>query len=137
MQFFHHENGDLEFRRLQLVGKGVTEFDSQNMPLRSWVDYYETLYPFNGYKSIPADAVQLACPRYYHMELHNILTDTKRPPKDGSFINKFISNWADSRGLDLAKAKKPKSAWDKVIIFLGLGLIIECVLWGILIYVTH
>jgi hypothetical protein len=137
MQFYHHDNGDLEFRRRDIVGQSVTEFNDRNEPVKAWIDFFQTLYPFNGYKGIPGDAVQLAYGRHYHLELHPILDKESAPPDDGKLDSTFVSNVAKLRGFLLAKAKKPKSIWDKLTVILGACVILEMVLWGVMIYVSR
>jgi len=135
MQLYHHDNGDLEFRKREIVGQSVTEFNDRSEPVRAWIDLFQTLYPFNGYKGISGDAVQLAYGRHYHLELHNIMTKEDRPPDDGSLKSPFITKIAQLRGFLLSKAKKPKSIWDRLTMILGASLLLEMVLWGLMIYV--
>jgi hypothetical protein len=132
MQLYHHENSDLEFIKRPVVGESVTEFDDTGDPKRSWIDYYETLYPFNGYEGVPADAVQLAYGRHFHLEIHDILKDDKRPPDTDSMINNvFITAVAESRAMELAKTAKPKTVYEKLTLLLGSGFIIELIIWGV------
>lgn len=132
MQLYHHENGDLEFIKRPVVGESVTEFDNTGDPKRSWIDYYETLYPFNGYEGVPADAVQLAYGRHFHLEIHNILNAEKRPPDTDSMVNnKFISAVAESRAMEIAKTAKPKVIYETLTLILGSGFIIELLIWGV------
>jgi hypothetical protein len=136
MQLYHHDNGDLECRRLKIVGQSATEFNDRNEPVRAWYDLFQSLYPFNGYKSIPADGIQLAYSRNYHLEIHPILKGEFKPPEDGTLINPFLTLIAELRAFLLAKAKKPKSLWDKLTIILGLAVVMEMIIWGIMAYVS-
>lgn len=136
MQLFHHDNGDLEFRRLKVVGQSATEFNDRNEPVRAWYDLFQLLYPFNGYKSIPGDGVQLAYNRNYHLELHPILPEKEKPPEDGTLKSDFITTIAELRAFLISKAKKPKSLWDKLTIILGVSVVLEMVIWGILAYAS-
>ena len=140
MQFYFHDNGDVEFRRLKIVGQSATEFNDRNEPVRAWYDLFQLLYPFNGYKNIPDDGVQLAYGRNYHLEIHPILKDELRPPessdKTPGIFNTFITGVAELQAFLLAKAKKPKSIWDKLTIILGVALTFEFIIWGILAYVS-
>jgi len=138
MQLFHHDNGDLEFIRRDIVGESVTEFDNTGDPKRSWMDYFETLYPFNGYGGVPADAVQLAYGRHFHLEIHNILSDEKRPPDTDSMTNnQFITSIAESRAMEIAKSAKPRTIYEKITIVLSIGLIIEILAWGVALALRH
>lgn len=139
MQLYHHDNGDLEFRRLNIVGQAVTEFDETNMPKNAWIDFLKSLYPFSGYKGIPADAVQLAYGRHFYLELNgqNILTPEEKPPNEDSINSPYITAIAEDRAVQLAQAKKPHSTWEKLTIILGIGFIIEMILWGIRIYTSR
>jgi hypothetical protein len=137
MQLYHHDNGDLEFRRRDIVWQSVTEFNDRNEPIRAWLDLFQVLYPFNGYKGIPGDAVQIAYGRHFFLEPHDILADELKPKDDGDLSSPFISKIANLRGFLLAKAKKPKSIWDKLTVILGASVILEMILWGIMIYVSR
>lgn len=131
MQLFHHDNGDLEFIKRDIIGESATELDETKSPKRSWIDYYQTLYPFNGYRGISADIVQLAYSRHFHLEIHDILTDEQRPPDGDSMNNPFITAIAEARAIEISKAKKPRSIYEKLTILLGAALIIEMLIWGI------
>ena len=131
MQLFHHDNGDLEFIRRKIVGESATEFDDTGDPKRSWIDYYQTLYPFNGYKGIPADAVQLAYSRHFHLEIHDILSDEQRPPDGNSMNTPFITAIAEARAIEITKAAKPRTIYEKLTWILGSALLIEMLIWGI------
>lgn len=131
MQLFHHDNGELEFIKRPLIGGSPTELDENGLPKGSWIDYYQTLYPFDGYKNIPADAVQLAYGRHFHMEIHNILDEKARPPDKSELDSPFISAIAESRAVEITRTAKPHSMNDRLILFLGIALVLEILIWGI------
>ena len=131
MQLYHHDNGDLEFVRRTIVGESATEFDDTGEPKNSWWDPFATLYPFDGYKGLPADAVQLAYGRHYHLEIHNILSEELSPPDNDSMLNPFITAIAEARCVELTKTAKPRTIYATLTLILGAGFIIELVIWGI------
>ena len=131
MQLYHHDNGDLEFIRREIIGESTTEFDNTRMPIRSWWDPFATLYPFDGYKGIPADTIQLAYGRHFHLEIHDILPDDLRPPADDSMDSPFISAIAEARCVELTKSAKPRTIYEKLTLILGAGFIIELLIWGL------
>jgi len=131
MQLYHHDNGDLEFIKRDIIGESATELDDTKSPKRSWIDYFQTLYPFNGYKGVSADSVQLAYSRHFHLEIHDILPDDKRPPDGDSMNNPFITAIAEARAIELNKAKKPRTIYEKLTLILGTCLVIEMLIWGI------
>lgn len=130
-QLYHHDNGDLEFVKRDIVGNSLTELNDNEEPLRSWIDYYQTLYPFDGYKGIPADNVQLAYGRHFHLEIHDILPDDIRPPEDMKMDSPFMSSIAEARAIEISKSKRPKSIYEKMTYILGAALILELLVWGI------
>lgn len=128
-QLFHHDNGNLEFRKLDIVGQSVTQFDPTGEPLASWFDPYEGLYPFNGYGNVPADAVQPAYSRSCHLEIHDILHDDLKPPNSKDTNAKNFYGWiADDRGNQIATTKKPRSIYDKLTLVFSIALILEIIL---------
>lgn len=131
MQFFHHDNGDLEFIRREIVGESTTEFDNTAFPLRSWWDPYSTLYPFDGFKSIPSDAIQLAYARHFHLEIHDILSEEQRPPDGDSMNSPFITAIAEARAVEITKSAKPRTVYEKLTWILGAALLIELLIWGL------
>ena len=133
MQLYHHDNGDLEFVKRNIIGESATELDNTGDPKRSWIDYYQSLYPFDGYMNIPADIVQLAYSRHFHLEIHDILDDKKRPPDTDvdSMNTPFITQIAEARAMEITKAAKPRSAWEKMTWILGAALFVELLIWGI------
>lgn len=131
MQLFHHDNGDLEFIRRPIVGQAVAEYDNTMSPLRAWIDYYQTLYHFDGYKGVPADAVQLAYPRHFHLELHDILPDSMRPPDDNAMDSPFITAISESRAVEITKSAKPRTVYEKLTWILGAAIFVELIVWGV------
>jgi len=131
MHLYHHDNGDLEFIRRELVGESATEFDNTHVPKRSWWDPFATLYPFDGYGGIPADAVQLAYGRHFHLEIHDILPDDKRPPEDNSMDTPWITAIAEARCVEITKSAKPRTIYETLTLILGAGFIIELLIWGL------
>ena len=131
LQLYHYDNGDLEFIKRDIVGESATEFDKSGEPLDSWWDPYATLYPFDGYKSFKADAVQIAYGRHFHLEIHDILSDEQRPPKEDSMDTPWITAIAEARCVEITKAAKPKTIYEILTKILGAALIIEMLIWGI------
>lgn len=131
MQLYHYDNGDLEFIRRDIIGESATEMDNTNEPGRSWWDPYATLYPFDGYKRIPADAIQLAYGRHFHLELHDILTEEQRPPDGDSMNTPFITAIAEARAAEITRSAKARTVWEKITWMLSVALLIEMLIWGI------
>jgi len=129
-QLYHHDNGDLEFIKRRIIGESATEVDNNGEPKRSWIDFFETLYPFDGYKGISADAIQLAYSRHFHLEIHDILDDKKRPPDTDVMDCEFISAIAEARAIELTKAKKPRTIYEKLTMILSAVLAAEVIIWG-------
>lgn len=131
MQLYHYDNGDLEFIKRDIIGESATELDNTGEPVNSWWDPYATLYPFDGYKKIPSDAVQLAYGRHFHLEIHDILSNEQRPPNEDSMDTPWITAIAEARCVEITKAAKPKTIYEILTKILGLALIIEMIIWGI------
>ena len=131
LQLYHHDNTDLEFVKRRIIGQSATELDNTGDPKRSWVDYYQTLYPFDGYKGIAADAVQLAYGRHFHLEMHDILPEELRPPEDISMDSPYISAIANARVVEITKAAKPRTIYETLTWILGSALLVEFIIWGI------
>lgn len=131
LQLYHHDNGDLEFIKRDIIGQASVEKDNTSEPVRSWLDFYQTLYPFDGYKGISADAVQLAYGRHFHLEIHDILSDEQRPPDDDAMDSPFITSIAEARAIQITKTAKPRTVWEKLTWILGAALFAEILLWGI------
>ena len=131
MQFFHHDNGDIEFIKRKVVGESATEFDNTGEPKNSWWDPYATLYPFDGYKGIPAGAIQMAYGRHFHLEIHDILSDEQRPPDGDAMNNPWITSIAEARCVEITRSAKPRTIYEKLTLILGSALIIELLIWGI------
>jgi len=130
-QLFHYDNGDREFIKRDIVGESATQFDHTGEPVGSWWDPYATLYPFDGYKGIPAGAVQMAYGRHFHLEMHDILSDEQRPPDENAMDTPWITAIAEARCVEITKAAKPRTIYEKLTLILGLALILEVLIWGI------
>ena len=131
MQLYHHDNGDLEFVQRRIIGESATEVDNTGDPKNSWWDPYATLYPFDGYKSIPAAAIQIAYGRHFHLELHDILTEEQRPPDGDAMNTPFITAIAEARAVEITKSAKPRTIYERLTWILGIALLIEMLIWGL------
>lgn len=131
MQFFFYDNNDVEFIRRPLVGGAPTALDAENRPVESWVDYFQELYPFDGYRNIPADAVQLAYGRHFFLEIHDILEDDNKPTDKTEIDDPYISAIAEARAVEINRTSKTQTNYDKLMIILGVALILEFIIWGI------
>ncbi len=131
LQLYHHDNGDLEFIKRPIMGESSVEIDNTGEPIRAWLDKFQTLYPFDGYGKVPADAVQLTYGRHFFLELHNILPDIERPPEDNAMDNPFITAIAEARAIEVTKSAKPRTIYEKLTWILGAALFIELLIWGI------
>ena len=129
-----YDNGDREFIYRPIIGAGVSHVDSAGVPQLSWADFYQTLYPFPGYKDIPADAVQLTYDRHYFMEIHDILDAALKPPDlsaEDAGGNDYFSRIAEERCAEIQGKLNPKVKWAFMTKILGAALIMEMVVWGI------
>ena len=131
LQLFHHDNGDLEFIYRKIIGESSAELDNKGEAINNWWDPYSTLYPFDGYKGIAADAVQLAYARHFHLEIHDILPNVQRPPEDDAMDNPWISAIAEARCVEITRTAKPRTIYETLTMILGAGFIIELLIWGI------
>lgn len=130
IQLFHHDNTECEFKKRDIVGESATEFDSTGEPVDSWWDPYAVLYPFDGYRGIPAGVVQMAYGRHFHLEIHDILKEEQRPPAENSMDTPWIAAIAEARCVEITKAAKPHSIYATLTLILGAGFIIELLIWG-------
>jgi len=131
MQLYHHDNTDLEFIRRDIVGESTSELDNMKQSKRAWWDPYATLYQCDGYKGIPADAIQLAYSRHFHLEIHDILPDDQRPPDIDSMNTPFITAIAEARAAEITRSAKPRTIYEQLTWMLGVALLIEMLIWGI------
>ncbi len=131
LQMHFHDNGNVEFRKREIVGQSSTEFDNTREPILAWLDKNQTLYQCEGYGNIPADACQLTCSRYFFLELHNILSEEEKPPEDGALDSPFLAAIAESRAIQVSKTKKPRTVYEKLTLWLGASLVLEIIVWGI------
>lgn len=130
----HYDNGDLEFIYRHIIGAGVSDVDHEGTPQLSWSDFYETLYPFEGYKDIPADAVQLTYDRHHFMQIHNILPPELTPPDvlgEEAGESDYFSRIAEERCAEIQGKLNPKTRWAMMTKILGAVLIMEMIIWGI------
>lgn len=131
-----YDNGDIEFKHRELIG--IANCDVQpvtNKPISSWIDYYQTLYPFEGYGGLPADMIQITYDRHFFLELHDLVPDDLKPPNDDAMNTPFISAIADARALEITKTSKPKQSYEKITWALIGCLFCEIMMW-IILYAT-
>ncbi len=127
----HYDNGDLEFIKRPIVGESTQEFNNENYPIKAWADYFEPLSPCNGYKDIGADAIQLTNERHFSFEVHDILSNDRRPPEAGQEKDNFISAIADARGMEVLRTTRAKSVYEKLTLIGGAVIILQVLGWGV------
>jgi len=130
LQLYHYDNGDLEFIKRPLMSEAAVEYDNTGEPVRAWRDLFQTLYPFDGYKGIGADAVQVAYGRHFLLELHDILDNDMRPPNNDAMDNSYITAIAEARAVEITKSAKPRTIYEKLTWILGSALFVELLIWG-------
>jgi len=138
-QVIIRDDANATFRQLDIVDALVVETKQDNKnkddPAFGWIDDFRTLWPFKGFKSIPAGSVQVACYRTPLLDVWGILPEDSRI-KDNKKLNEqpVLRDIARSRRRKLERTVKGKNYNNIIVIFCGTGMLIEIV--GMLIRVA-
>ena len=123
MQLYFHDEPKVTFRRLELDGAAMIVRNRTNKEAleMAFLHYYQTIFPFNGYKNISAGGVTLGFSRDIVLDPFPILSEELRPPKRGGLNCPFITKIGAFKRYKLATTKPPASVWDKMT---TLGLVV-------------
>lgn len=129
-QLFFRDDGKFVFRKLPFEDACLVEKVGGEI-IKAWKHFYSTQIPFNGFKNIHADMVTLAHDRDIILDPFNKIPDIDKPEKSQNGILGWIANIGEIQRYK--QQNKPQSTLliDKITYFLGAGLIIMMLAFGI------
>ena len=130
MQLFLHDDDSFEFRSMPMESTCLIE-KKDGEEVAAYKHYFKSEYFFEGYKGIPSDMVTLGYPRDIILELHDILDEDEKPPRDGNLSSPFITAIAENRCYKL-ESQMPKGLLaDKVVMTLLIIAVLFAIFVGI------
>lgn len=126
-QLFIRDDGKLTFRRLDIMDASIVEKDKNKKPVKGWMDKYKMLFPFDGYRNIPAGSVSIGFDRSPLLDIWGILEDEEKLPVNAGLKHPLIQDVARNRMYKIDTTAKPNKMNDYIAIFCGAGMIIEII----------
>jgi hypothetical protein len=136
-QLFFFDDGSFKFRKLPFEDACLVEKKNETV-VKAWAHFYDAEIPFNGYGSMRADAVTLGFNRDFILDPFNKVplaengTDRKGKPKaNESSIRSWTAQVAESERYKVMNHPGSTLLINKITMWLGIGLIIELLLFGL------
>lgn len=146
-QLHFMDAGTLNFRNLDIEDTFLVEKDNNGEITRGWPHYYRNQFPFAGYKGIKAGQVTLSFDRDIILDPYGLIKDDvdnpdKAPEKTVmnidtksekvSGVQSWLSSIGEARRLKMMANRGKDSNYNKLMYFLGAGLMLEFIIIGIL-----
>ena len=139
LQLLFRDDESFEFRKLSLEDSCLVEKGTDQLPMRGWKHFFSTQLSFRGFKNITAGPVTISCMRDFIMDPFNQIPETASPSEGGkpksssdNDIRKWTARIAEQKRYQVTSKRPNQAIIDKMIWFLGAGLIIELIIWGII-----
>lgn len=134
-QLFFHDGGSFEFRKLPFVDTCLV-VKQDNTITKAWKHFYSNQIRFDGYKNFHADLVSLGYDRDFILDPFNrvpVLDNPGgKPGKTNDSIKKWTAQIAESQRQKVNAKPGTSLLVNKIVVFLGIGLILQLLLWGLL-----
>ncbi len=129
-QLFFRDDGKATFRKLFVEETSLVEKDKSGEIIKGWKHFFKLQFPFSGYKNIPGDQVTLSFDRHYVLDYCGMLDKNEKPPMDARLDSPYVSQIASGRCYKIDSQQKGTVWADKMIWFLGSGIILELLIIG-------
>lgn len=143
LQLYFRDDGRFIFRRLELEDTFLEEKNNEHVIIRGWKHFFKNQFPFAGYKGIKPGMVTLSCGRDVVLDPYDLVPDTEKPDKGtkelikpivrATNIVKWLVEVGNARRLKLMAKRAKNVATDRIILFLGAGLMVELLIIAIIV----
>ncbi len=146
-QLHFMDAGSFEFRNLDIEDTFLVEKDNNGEITRGWKHFYRNQFPFAGYKNIKPGQVTLSFDRDIILDPFGLIKeDIDNPEKAPSKtvmnvetkneqvagVKSWLSSIGEARRLKMMSNRGKEANYNKLMVFLGSGLMLELVIIGIL-----
>lgn len=143
-QLHFRDDNSFEFRQLDIEDTFLIEKDKEEIK-RGWKHFYRNQFPFAGYKNMKRGQVTLSFDRDIILDPYGIIAnDVDNPEKrEKTVIDMFggetklkgtrawLSDVGEARRMKMMANRAKNNNYDKIILFLGCGLVIQLLILGI------
>jgi hypothetical protein len=129
-----YDDHTFEFKKREVESACLIDKKDGNI-IKGWKHFFATEAWFTGFRNMHADAVTLTCDRDFIMDPFNRIKEASDPnsgkPKKGEGdIKKWTAQIAESMRYIVMNKPGNLLLMDRIALFLGVGLIIELLLFG-------
>ena len=137
LQLYFRDDGRFIFRFLEMTETILVERNKEKTIIRGWKHIFCILFPFVGYKNIPSGKVILGFNRDVILDPYKLVPDSEKPDRGVSdakglvrikSIVKWLTDIGDARRLKLMAKRAKNTSYDRLIMFLGIGFMLEIVI---------
>jgi hypothetical protein len=137
LQLYFRDDGRFIFRFLELLETIMVERNKEKAIIRGWKHIFGNQFPFVGYKNIPSGKVTLGFNRDVILDPYKLVPDSEKPDKGAvdtkglvriKSIVKWLTDIGEARRLKLMAKRGKNSSYDRIIMFLGIGFMLEIVI---------
>jgi len=134
-QLYFPDYGGFKFRRLLLQDSCLVEKNNNGDIIKAWKHFYSSQIPFNGYKRIHADMVTLSFDRDFILDPFDTIpvmtSPSGKPDKSEAGIKRWTAQVAESQRYKIMSRPSGMLQIDKIIMWLGIGLVLLIIIFGI------
>jgi hypothetical protein len=133
---YFYDDGTFKFEKRLFTDSCLVDKKDNNV-VKAWKHFYSADLRFDGFKNIKADMVSLGFDRDFILDPFNKVPVTDTPNAGGkpkateSDIKKWTAQVAESQRYKVMNKPGNMLIYDKITIFLGVGLILELIALGI------
>jgi hypothetical protein len=137
LQLYFRDDVKFIFRFLPLEDTFLQLRNKERVVIRGWKHFYSNQFPFTGYKNIPSGFVTISSGRDVITDVYGVIPSQELPDsgvvvkdaKDGNIrlvkIVKWLSEVGEARRLKIMAKRVKNSSYDRIVLFLGIGLMLE------------
>jgi hypothetical protein len=143
-QLYFRDDAKFLFRKQDIIDTFLVD-KKDNAIVNGWKHFFKNQFPFAGFKNIPADMVTISFARDIIFDPYNLVSKQERPEnwgqsktdlkKEGTEKNSIQSWLVDvghARRLKMIAKRAKSSSYDRLVVFLGAGFVIEIIVIGII-----
>jgi len=140
-QLYFRDDGKFHFRQLRIEDTVLKEI-KDGIVVRAWKHFFQTLFPFEGYKGIKADRVTLGYSRDIILDPLNMIPEDDKPTKHSNLnprtetrlVKAYITDVAETQLYKVQSKPEKHLLMDIITGVIGVSLVV--IVFAILITVA-
>jgi hypothetical protein len=135
-QLMFYDDGSFEFKRRLFSDTCLIEKKDEAI-VKAWKHFYSTDLRFDGYRGFKADMIAIGFDRDFILDLYDKVPVSATPnsgkpdSKSDAGIKAWTAQVAEAQRYKVMNKPTTLLLWDKITMWLGIGLVLELIALGI------